>query len=66
MPINFQCRQCRLVFDSEVGHITMLANAQQAQFEPPIRGPRCGQRSRDEVWLTEVGQRQLSAAVLTP
>ncbi len=66
MLINFQCRQCRNVFDGEVGQITMPPDAQRPQFEHPIRCPRCGQRSMEEVWLTEGGQTQLTAAVLTP
>ena len=66
MLINFQCRQCRLVFDGEVGQITMPPEAQRPQFEQPIRCPRCGRRSMDQVWLTEVGQTRLSAAVLNP
>jgi rubredoxin len=66
MLINFQCRQCRVVFDSEVGEITMPADADRPQFEHPIGCPRCGPRSLDEVWLTERGQSQLTAAVLSP
>ena len=66
MLINFQCHQRRIVFDSEVGHITMPADARRPQFEHPIRCPRCGQRSMDQVWLSEVGQTQLTDAVLTP
>ncbi len=65
MLINFQCRQCRVVFDSEVGEITMPAEAERPQFEHPIVCARCGQRSMDEVWLTELGQSQLTAAVLS-
>jgi hypothetical protein len=66
MLINVQCRQYRLVFDSEVGQITMSPEAQRPQFEHPIGCPHCGPRSMDQVWLTEVGQTQLTAAVLTP
>ena len=66
MLINIQCRQCRIVFDSEVVDITMSADAPRPQFEHLIRCPRCGQRSLDEVWLTEVGQSQRTAAVLSP
>ncbi len=65
MLINFQCRQCRLVFDSEAGQITMPADAHRPPFEHPIGCPRCGQRSLDEVWLTELGQSQRTAAVLS-
>ena len=66
MLINFQCRQCRILFDVDVGHITMSPEAQRPQFEHPLRCPHCGPRSMDQVWLTEVGQTQLTAALLTP
>ncbi len=65
MLINVQCRQCRVIFDSEVGEITMPTEAERPQFEHPMVCARCGQRSVDEVWLTEVSQSQLTTAVLS-
>lgn len=64
MEINFQCRQCQQVFDSEVGQIRFEPGAERPEFEQPIACPACGERTMDEVFLTETGQGQLTEAVL--
>lgn len=64
MVINFECRTCQRIFDSEVGQVTREPGAERPRFEQPIRCPTCGKRTLDEVYLTEHGQSQLTAAVL--
>lgn len=64
MQINFQCRACRTVFDSEVGRIDFPPEAQRPQFEQLPVCPGCGERTLDEVELTETGQGQLTEAYL--
>lgn len=66
MLINFQCRACRTIFDSEVGRIDFPPEAQRPRFEHRPVCPRCGERTLDEVELTEAGQGQLTDAFLNP
>lgn len=66
MLINFQCRACRRLFDSDVGHIDFPPEAERPQFEHLPVCPGCGQRTLNEVELTEVGQGQLTNAFLNP
>jgi len=65
MQINFQCRQCQTVFDNEVGQIDFPPEANRPRFEQPILCPSCGERTMDEVHLTELGQGQLTEVLLS-
>lgn len=64
MEINFECRKCGIIFDCDVGDVTVPANSLRPQFERNIICPECGQRTMDEVFLTELGQSQLTDATM--
>ena len=64
MVINFECRKCRRVFDCDIGIVTLPENSDRPSFENQIICPECGQLSMDEVFLTELGQSQLTQATL--
>jgi rubredoxin len=63
MEINFECRGCGCIFDCDVGEVTVSESSERPCFEKKIVCPTCGERSMDEVWLTEWGQSQLAAAI---
>lgn len=62
MEINFECKKCGVIFDSEVGSVSVCENSFRPQFEKGIICPKCGQLSIDDVLLTELGQSQLTEA----
>jgi len=62
MEINFHCRKCRQEFDCEMGKIGVNPKSMRPDFEKPIMCPRCGERTMDEVLLTELGQSQMTKA----
>jgi len=64
MVINFKCRECGRIFDCDVGTVTMPEDSHRPSFEKQIICPKCGQRSMDDVFLTELGQSQLTQATL--
>ena len=64
MEINFECKNCGHVFDCDVGEVTLPDNSDRPCFEKKIICPTCGERLMDEVFLTELGQSQLTQATL--
>ena len=64
MIINFKCKKCKKVYDSEVGEISIDVEKMRPIFEYDIECPTCGKRSLDEVLLTELGQGQLTSATI--
>ena len=62
MKINFRCKKCQREFDCEMGKIEINEATMRPDFENPIICPRCGNRTMDEVLLTEIGQSQLTEA----
>lgn len=64
MVINFECRECGGIFDCDVGTVTMPEDSHRLSFEKQILCPKCGQRSKDDVFLTKLGQSQLTQATL--
>jgi len=64
MEINFECKKCSCIFDSDVGIIRMNEQTFRPIFENPIMCPKCGVRTIDEVFLTEMGQSQMTEATL--
>lgn len=62
MIINFECQKCSLIFDCDVGMVTTPDDSDRPHFEKPLICPSCGNISMDEVWLTELGQTQLTEA----
>lgn len=63
--INFACRQCQQPFDGDVGQINLDEHTLRPRFEKPIICPDGGERSLEEVYLSERGQTQLTEATLT-
>jgi len=62
MTINFECRKCRKEFDCDVGKIGIDTKTLRPDFEKPVVCPKCGKRTIDEVFLTELGQSQMTEA----
>ncbi len=62
--INFECKTCRKVFDCDVGSVEIDYKTYRPRFGKNIVCPRCGERSIDDVFLTEWGQSQLTEATL--
>ena len=62
MTINFECRKCRKVFDCDVGKIGINKKTMRPDFEKAVVCPQCGKRTIDEVFLTELGQGQMTEA----
>ncbi len=60
--LNFECKKCRKIFDSNVGTITFPTEpGQRPKFENSIVCPSCGVLTIEDVLLTELGQTQLTA-----
>ncbi len=53
MEINFECKKCGGISDSDVDAVSVSENSFKPQFENEIICPKCGQRSIDDVLLTE-------------
>ena len=64
MVINFECKGCKKEFDCEMGKIGINEQTWRPDFEKPIICPRCGERTMDEVFLTELGQGQMTEATM--
>lgn len=60
--LNFECKNCKKEFDCEVGQIAINEKTMRPVFEKPIICPQCGERSIDDVFLTELGQGQMTEA----
>ena len=60
--INFECKDCRMEFDCDVGDISINEQTMRPDFGKPIVCPRCGERTIDGVLLTELGQSQMTEA----
>ena len=64
MEINFECKKCREDFDCDMGKIAINEDTMRPDFEKAIVCPRCGERTMDEVLLTELGQSQMTEATM--
>ena len=64
MEISFECKKCRKEFACEVGQIGINDQTMRPDFEKPIVCPRCGEKTMDEVLLTELAQSQLTEATM--
>ena len=64
MNINFKCKNCKNVFDSDVGKIEINYSTMRPEFENSIHCPNCGIRTIDEILLTELGQTQMTEATM--
>ena len=64
MEVNFECKECRKEFNCEMGEIGINEQTIRPDFEKTIICPRCGERTMDEVLLTELGQSQMTEATM--
>lgn len=64
MEINFECKKCGCIFDCDIGNVSLPENSDRPCFEKKIVCPTCSERSMDEVFLSELGQSQLTEATL--
>jgi len=64
MVINFECKTCKNVFDCDVGSIGIDEKSFRPIFEKKIICPHCNERTIDEVFLTELGQSQMTEATM--
>ena len=64
MEINFKCKKCGVIFDCDIGTVTLSDDYERPVFNNRIICPKCGQRSIEDVFLTELGQSQLTEATL--
>jgi len=64
MLVNFECKRCRRTFDCDVGSVSLLEDSERPHFEKGLLCPTCGELTIDDVWLTELGQSQLTEATL--
>jgi len=64
MEINFECKKCACTFDCDIGSVTLHETSDRPCFEKKIICPICGERTIDEVFLTELGQSQLTEVTL--
>jgi len=64
MEINFKCKKCGGIFDYDIGAVILSDDYERPVFQNRIVCPKCGQRSFEDVFLTELGQSQLTEATL--
>ncbi len=64
MEINFECKKCGSIFNTDVGEIKMNEETFRPVFEKTLMCPKCGIRTIDEVLLTELGQSQMTQATI--
>ena len=64
MKINFECKKCQKEFDCEMGKIGVNEETWRPDFENHIICPNCGERTIDDVLLTEIGQSQMTEATM--
>ncbi len=62
MKINFECKKYRRKFDCDVGKVSISEESMRPVFEKDIICPKCGKVSMDGVFLTELGQSQMTEA----
>lgn len=62
MLLSLECRTCHRVFDANVGQVEFADQGRGLEpvFEKRPLCPKCGERSNEQVYLTEEGQGQLT------
>jgi DNA-directed RNA polymerase subunit RPC12/RpoP len=63
--LNFECKTCHQHFDADVGAVMFNENEERPTFESEISCKKCGKRTLDDIYLTEIGQTQLTQIFLT-
>jgi len=64
MEINFECKKCDGIFNTNVGEIKMNEESFRPVFESPPICPKYEVLKIDNVLLTELGQAQMTQATL--
>lgn len=64
MEINFECKGCQKEFDCDIGTVGINNQTMRPIFGKPIICPRCGERTINDVLLTELGQGQMTEATM--
>ena len=64
MEINFECKKCKKIFDCDVGQVSIDEKAMRPIFEKKLVCSKCGELTIDDVYLTEIGQSQLTEATM--
>lgn len=64
MTINFECKKCRNEFDCDVGKVGIEMKTMRPTFEKEIVCTKCGPITMDDVFLTELGQSQMTEATM--
>jgi len=64
LEINFECQKCKMIFDSNVGQVSIDEKAMRPRFEKKLVCPKCGELTMNDVHLTEIGQGQLTEATM--
>ena len=60
MTINFECKKCHKEFNCDVGKILLPDDSMYPVFEKDIVCPICGKLTMNDVFLTELGQSQMT------
>jgi len=64
LKINFECQKCKRIFDCDIGQVSIDEKTMRPRFEKKLVCPKCGELTIDEVYLTELGQGQLTEATM--
>ncbi len=64
MEISFECKKCRKEFACQMGRIGINRQTTRPDFQKPIICPLFGERTMNEVLLTELGQSQMTEATM--
>jgi hypothetical protein len=64
MIITFECKKCHKIFKCDVGLVSVPEGSNRPHFEKRLLCPTCGEVAYEDVRLTELGQSQLTAAVI--
>jgi len=64
LEINFECQKCKMIFDCNVGKVSMDEKTMRPIFERKLVCPKCGELTMGDVHLTELGQGQLTGATM--
>ena len=65
MIINFECRDCNNIFDYNVGNISQRSDEMYPNFENAVNCSSCGIRTVEQLYLTELGQSQMTEWAMT-
>ena len=60
--VEFECRDCGKIFSCDVGQVSVDQVALRPRYEKAVRCPHGGPRTIDQLFLTELGQSQMTEA----